>query len=66
MRIVLNGKDIEVTEGSSVLGLLEEKGIPADSVVVELNRDIIPADTFGDTGLNDVDHLEVLRFVCGG
>ena len=66
MVITLNGKDAEVADGLSVLGLLESRGISPDSVVVELNKDIVPATAFGETKLNDGDHLEVLRFVGGG
>lgn len=66
MVIMLNGNETEVDEGLTVLGLLEEKELGAQSVVVELNKEIVPADSFGEIRLNDGDHLEVLRFVGGG
>ncbi|QJB54917.1 sulfur carrier protein ThiS [Pseudodesulfovibrio sp. zrk46] len=66
MVITVNGKETEVAEGLSVLGLLESKGIAPDTVVVELNRDIVTGENFGTTMINDGDHLEVLRFVGGG
>ncbi len=66
MIVVVNGKETSVTVGATLLTLLEEKTIAPESVVVELNKDIIPADSFGETKLNDGDHLEVLRFVGGG
>lgn len=66
MVIVLNGKEAEVPEGTTVLGLLESCGLATGSVVVERNREIVPEDSFGDTRLQDGDHLEVLRFVGGG
>lgn len=66
MTIVLNGKRVEVESGCTVLNLLEGKGMSPETVVVELNKKIVPADAFGETELNDDDHLEVLRFVGGG
>jgi len=66
MVIILNGKEIEIADDLSVQGLLDARELKTDSVVVELNKEIILTDAFGETQLNDGDHLEVLRFVGGG
>lgn len=66
MVIVFNGKEAEIAGGMNVLELLESQDIAVDTVVVELNKSIVPSDVFGETQLNDGDHLEVLRFVGGG
>ena len=66
MNVVLNGKETELGEGMSILEMLAQREIPPESVVVERNRDIVPAERFGETLLEDGDQLEVLRFVGGG
>ena len=66
MVVVLNGKKMDMTEGVTLLELLESKGLSPETVVVERNKEIVPADSFTDVVLNDGDHLEVLRFVGGG
>lgn len=66
MIIVLNGKETEIDDGMTVAAFLESREITAESVVVELNREIVPSESFDNTALNDGDHLEVLRFVGGG
>ncbi|MDD3311510.1 sulfur carrier protein ThiS [Pseudodesulfovibrio sp.] len=66
MIVVVNGKETELRDGQTLLELLEARDIPADGVVAELNRSIVPGADFGKTVLNDGDHLEVLRFVGGG
>lgn len=66
MVVVLNGNEVELADGTTVTKLLEAREIAVDTVVVELNKDIVSADKFGDTLLKDGDHLEVLRFVGGG
>ncbi|MBI9079789.1 MAG: sulfur carrier protein ThiS [Pseudodesulfovibrio sp.] len=66
MTVVLNGKNVDISEGMTLLGLLESRGISSETVVVELNREILSADAFVSTILGDGDLLEVLRFVGGG
>ncbi|WP_419788322.1 sulfur carrier protein ThiS [Pseudodesulfovibrio sp.] len=66
MVVVVNGTETELQEGQTLLGLLEERNIPADGVVAELNQAIVPGADCGKTVLCDGDHLEVLRFVGGG
>lgn len=66
MTVILNGKETVVPEGSTVASLIRERGIDPETVVVELNRDIIPSDRFGTVTLAEGDTVEVLRFVGGG
>ncbi|MFH1912734.1 MAG: sulfur carrier protein ThiS [Pseudomonadota bacterium] len=66
MIVVVNGTQREIDPGTTVLGLLAELGIDPDTVVVERNQEIVPSVAFARTGLNEGDHLEVLRFVGGG
>ncbi len=66
MVVVINGKETEIADGLSVLGLLESRQLTPETVVVELNKNIVPSDVFGAIDLNDGDHLEILRFVGGG
>ncbi|CCH48068.1 sulfur carrier protein ThiS [Pseudodesulfovibrio piezophilus] len=66
MDIVMNGKNVEVAGSASLLDLLELNGIDSDTVVIELNGQIIPSVEFDSVELNNGDHLEVLRFVGGG
>ena len=46
--------------------LVERLGMKVDRVAIELNRDIVPRDRWGDTVLNESDRLEVVHFVGGG
>ncbi|WP_319759036.1 sulfur carrier protein ThiS [Maridesulfovibrio sp.] len=66
MIVKLNGKDAELTASMTVLELLESKNLVPETVVIELNMEIIPAENYGTTEINDGDHLEILRFVGGG
>ncbi|MEC9491222.1 sulfur carrier protein ThiS [Flexistipes sp.] len=66
MNIIVNGKKREVAESLTVKELLKQFDIKPDSVVVELNRDIIGQEQFGITKVKENDQLEIVHFVGGG
>ena len=46
--------------------LVEQLGMKADRVAVELNREIVPRERWPETALRDGDRLEIVHFVGGG
>jgi thiamine biosynthesis protein ThiS len=66
MKLVLNGEEREFPASLSLAGLLDQLGLKADRVAIELNRDIVPRDRWADTILNHADKLEIVHFVGGG
>ena len=67
MKIIVNGKEMDISDGSSISKMLSQMGIQAGRVVVERNEtEIISRSKFEDVILNDGDRLEVLNFVGGG
>lgn len=66
MQIQLNGSPKTLPDSMTVATLLQELGVPAASVVVELNRTIIQPDGYTASSLQDNDHVELIRFVGGG
>ena len=66
MHITINGEQTSIVEGSTLLSLIESRGLDPQAVVAELNLDIVPAGTFADVRLNPGDSLELLHFVGGG
>jgi len=62
----LNGKDRSVDEGLSVKTLLEHLDLHPSLVVVELNREILERDRYGDVPVRAGDTLELVHFVGGG
>jgi sulfur carrier protein len=66
MQIHLNGSPKTIPDSTTVTTLLRELGVPAASVVVELNKTIIQPDNYATTSLRDNDQVELIRFVGGG
>lgn len=66
MKLQINGDAREFPLPLSLASLLEQMGLKADRVAVELNRNIVPRDQWTATGLNEGDQLEIVHFVGGG
>ena len=64
--IIVNGKEINLTENTTVAEYLEQNQYQVKRIAVELNGDILPKYSYSDTMLKDGDPLEVVTFVGGG
>ncbi len=66
MKIQINGEASNIPQTTTVLGLLEERGLRQDRVAVERNGTIVPRAKFAETILSEGDKVEIVRFVGGG
>ena len=66
MKLFINGEEREVAPGLTLAALLEQLGMKADRVAVELNREIAARERWSATTLADGDRLEIVHFVGGG
>lgn len=65
MRIVANGKPVELPGELSLLHLLHYLKIPAETAVIEHNGHIVLRESWA-TVLQEGDKVEVLQFIGGG
>ena len=65
MNLLLNGKS-QTSSAATLSALVEQLGMKADRVAIELNREIVPRDQWPQTQLHDGDQLEIVQFVGGG
>ena len=66
LQIVCNGQPQEVPPGTTLARLLEDLTLPTDSVVAEINKQIIDRDQYATLKLAQGDQVELIRFVGGG
>jgi len=66
MKIFCNGQVREITPGTTLESLLNELNLELDSVVAEINKQIIDRDQYAQTLLAEQDQVELIRFVGGG
>ncbi|MBE0503052.1 MAG: sulfur carrier protein ThiS [Desulfuromonadales bacterium] len=65
MQLKINGRARDVTAGD-VAGLLQELGLDASRVAIELNHAIVLQANFAQTPLAAGDSIEIVHFVGGG
>ena len=66
MRVVLNGSDRELDDGTRLVALIESLGFRPGSVVVERNGEALVRSEMDAVVLADGDRLELVRAVAGG
>lgn len=66
MIIMVNGKMETIPEPVDLKHFLDSKGIKAEGVVIECNREIVDKENLESTMLQENDRLEILRLVGGG
>jgi len=66
MKLQVNGKPVELPDGSTVTALLSHLGVEPAKVAIERNQDVVPRRSWAEAGLADGDHIEIVTFVGGG
>ena len=66
MKVVVNGRDLDVPDGSTLATLVEQLGLAGRPVAIEQNRRVVPRAQHAATALADGDRLEVVSLVGGG
>ncbi len=66
MQIIINGEPREVREHATLAELTNELGLAGKRIAVELNREIVPQDSYGQHQLRDGDRLEIVHAIGGG
>ena len=62
----VNGKDVELKEGSNVLDLLDNYKLDKNKVVIEVNHIILDGEDYNNYIVNKEDIVEIISFVGGG
>ncbi len=66
MKLHINGEERDFPSQLTLSSLLDQLGMKADRVAIELNRNIIARDRWPQTALQEGDRLEIVHFVGGG
>ncbi len=66
IHVRVNGKNLEIDGGLSVQELVKSLDLDPRLIVVELNRQILSRDSFGELHVSEGDQVELVHFVSGG
>lgn len=64
--MIVNGKEMNFTDGITALELLNKLEIDPNKVVVEVDLEIIDKNEYGEKKLSSDSKVEIIRFVGGG
>ncbi len=66
MNLRVNGKDVELAPGVTLLDYVTGLGVDPRAVAVELNGEIVARESYNERTLKEGDQLEIVRMVGGG
>ena len=66
IKIVVNGKDVELEQAMPVNDYLDHIGLLGRRVAVAVNSEVLQEEEYADTVIGDGDRVEVVRPVGGG
>ena len=66
MTLTVNGEPMELPEGLTIDGLLEQLKVRPEYTAVALNREVWPKSRYADTVLEEGDRVEIVRPMGGG
>lgn len=66
MKVTINGKTQTLLPGLTLQELIAQYKLDPDTVVVEINRDIIQKNDYAAVRLKENDVIEIVCFVGGG
>lgn len=66
MKLIVNGEDRTLPEGSTVSDLMESLALERRGVAVAVNREVVSKSLWQKFELSDGQRIEILRAVQGG
>ncbi|WP_425061266.1 hypothetical protein SCACP_20540 [Sporomusa carbonis] len=66
MRLIVNGKELLVSDGLTIAELVDQQRFNPEVIVIEYNQKIVRKDEWQTIVLQPEDCLEVVNFVGGG
>lgn len=66
VHVIINGEAETLTAGLTVAELIGQLGLNQRRIAVELNREIVAREWYGERALREGDQIEIVHFVGGG
>ncbi len=66
MKIILNGKEVELKKSKTIADLVSEINVKSQLFAVEKNLEIINKEDYGTSLINEGDEIEIVSFTGGG
>ena len=66
MQIQLNGENFVLEEDMNINDFLKKLTIDKNKVAIELNKNVVPKNSYSNTVITNKDVVEIVTFIGGG
>lgn len=66
MKILVNNKETELTQGNTLADVARQLELPAQGVAIALNNRMISRAQWAEQTIKDGDSLVIIKAACGG
>jgi sulfur carrier protein len=66
VRIIVNGRDMDVADDMDIAQLATSLALPERGVAIAVDNTVVPRGTWPETRINTGQHIEILTAVQGG
>jgi sulfur carrier protein len=66
MQVRVNGETHQLTDGTTLADLVARFELSPKRIAVEVNKNLVPRDTYDRTVIKDGDNVEIVTLVGGG
>ncbi len=66
MKTTVNGRTVEVGQGTSLHDLIASYGVRLDAVIASVNDSVVKPADWGSTAIGEGDRVELVSLVGGG
>ena len=66
MKILVNNKETDLTQGNPLADVARQLELPAQGVAIALNNRMIPRAQWAEQAVKDGDSLVIIKAACGG
>lgn len=66
MKLLVNNKETELTQGQTIAALAQQLELPAQGVAIALHNHMVPRTEWEHTVLKEGDSLVIIKAACGG
>ena len=66
MKVFVNNKETELTQGNTVADLAQQLGLPQQGVAIAVQNRMVPRTEWSIKELQEGDSLVIIKAACGG
>ena len=66
MKVLVNNKETELTQGNTIADLAQQLELPQQGVAIAVHNRMVPRTEWNEKTLQEGDNLVIIKAACGG